>query len=102
MARRTETGKTLYQNIRFFCKVNSVRISEVEAAVGVSQGYFSRCCDNVPARTIYLLAEMFDVSMEELLVKDIAKDARLLEVENEIAALMAEREELTGNLRVTL
>lgn len=79
-------------NARFLCQYQGKRIADMEAAVGVSTGYLSRIKGKAMLRVdvSYALAEYLGVSLCDLIKTSIAKEARIAELEAELAELRKE------------
>ena len=87
-------SERISSNARFLCQYQGKRIADMEAAVGVSPGYLSRVKGSVMLRidTGYALAEWLGVSLDNLVSNALAKQARIAELEAELAELRKDEE----------
>lgn len=82
-------------NARFLCRSQGKKISEMEAAVGVSTGYLSRIKGKETLRVdvSYALAEYLGVSLSDLIKPNLAKEARIAKLKAELDELEKEEED---------
>lgn len=82
----------LAKNIKYLCKKNKVKLTELEKMIGVSQGYLSRFARKdgqklrgIPAYKLNELSLLMHISMDELWRRDFAKEAEKEELLSQIA-----------------
>lgn len=56
----------LNENIRYIAKHKKIKIGDIEEAINVSKGYFSRKT-KISAERLYQVSKILDVSMEDLI-----------------------------------
>ena len=79
-----------FRNLRIVCKNKGIQIGELETIVGVSIGYISRMEKNgksISLRNAYSLANIVGVTLDDLLRKDMFKEMRIKELEEELKKL---------------
>lgn len=80
-------------NVKAVCKNKKIKISKLEELVGVSRGYFSRQ-NNMSIETAYKTAKLLECDLTELLEKDMAIEIKKKELDEAIAKLQKEKEQL--------
>lgn len=83
----------IVENIRYLCKVNSIRISCVEKQIGVSAGYFSRLSKsivNMSVDKLYKVSKIFNVSMNDIVERPLYKEDRIKQLKLELEKLEKE------------
>ena len=66
----------LCHNVRILAKKQRIKMKDIETALGLAKGYFCRCEQNSNAMridTAYALANLFGVTVDELLSADLEK-----------------------------
>ena len=82
-----------FSNIKCVCKEKGIKIGELERSVNISKGYLSRMRKEGKGITLanaYFLAKQIDIPLDDLLNKDISKERRIKELEEELAMLKNE------------
>lgn len=91
-------NKRLYDNVKALCSATGIRMGDVECKAGVNPGYISRFArdkiKNVRLDVILAFADVFAVSVEDLVYKDFAKELEEKERQKEIDALEKRLKEL--------
>ena len=75
-AKPSEITLRLCRNVRILAKEQRIKMKDVESAAGLANGYFFRCEQNSNAMridTVCTLAELFGVTVDELLCEDLEK-----------------------------
>lgn len=90
----------LYDNIKYICKANGVKLAEIEFPM--KAGYISRHerRENILSLPLWILLKVSvccNVSIDDLVNKDIASDAELNAVRAEIERLRARERELADD-----
>lgn len=83
----------IYENIRYLAKENGIRMSDVERAVGVSTGYFSRLKareKSIPIGYLLTVCFLFNVPLEYLCTVNIVKQAKITKLTAELERLRGE------------
>lgn len=55
------------ENIRYVAKYKKIKIGDIENAINVSKGYFSRKTNKISAERLYQVSKILNVSMEDLI-----------------------------------
>ena len=86
------TTERIVSNVKYLCKKNNISIGWVEKEVGVSAGYLSRMKGRkmLPIDSAYKIAEVLGIEMQDLISPSLAKQARIAELEAELAELKQE------------
>lgn len=73
-----EFHKRLYRNIRYLAKKQKIRMQDIEMNAGLSSGYLSRMCHGtrISASAVWKIAKMLKVDLDDLMHKDLEKEAR--------------------------
>lgn len=77
----------LSENIRYIAKHKKIQIRDIEKAIGVSAGYFSRKT-NMSAEKLYKVSKVLNVSMEDLIedkYRQKAIEEKIKELQEELA-----------------
>lgn len=83
----------LCENIDFLIKINDKKIGEVETAIGVSLGYFSRIKNglfDLPISKVIRTAEYFSVSVDSLIHSNFKAEylkKQIAELQGELAEI---------------
>lgn len=89
-------GKYLYNNIRGLAKEKGIKMSELDKPYG--PGYISRMQNNGISKLdigiVYRASKLLGVAMEDLIDKDLVKEARRTEIQAEIKRLQEELEKI--------
>jgi transcriptional regulator with XRE-family HTH domain len=72
-------NEKIYRNVKALCKIYGKDMKEVETAVGKSSGYLSRKNTKVDVETLMKLAEIFEVTCEELMSSDFEHELAMKE-----------------------
>ena len=92
----------LYKNLKFLCGARNIKLRDIEKSEQMQPGYFSRLehrdnCWSVKIGTLLRISKLFDISMESLILKDVEKSWKLLDlkmqkklIDKEIEALSKE------------
>ena len=80
----------LYKNIKYLCKANAVNIADIEKPM--KAGYISRyerrdAILSLPLWIVIRVSKKCNVSIDDLIEKDIAQEHELRKVRNEIERL---------------
>lgn len=76
--------KLMIANVKYLVKKQGIKLGELQKAVGVSVGYFSRLekSNSMPNLEVVMrTADILGVSMDELLYSDVRPPTALLELE---------------------
>lgn len=82
---------SIKEKVKELCKVRSISLNKLEQEIGVASGYLSKL-DNPGIKTIKLIADYFDVSVDyliaekevEFITETAKKDVLLTEMSNKI------------------
>ena len=93
-----ELMENLYNNIHVLISNRGYYIGDVEKAIGVSRGYFSRLAREkyeykISAVTLYKLSQYFGVSMDNLVSRNSTKlllEAKVAEIQKEIDGIKSQ------------
>jgi len=94
----------LYNNIKFLLKKNGIKMAEMEEPynAGVISKYEKRnAIMKLPLFMIYRIAKNCNVSVEDLITKDLYAENKLAEVRAEIKRLKAKELELQADTQQT-
>jgi len=72
----SEISLRLCHNVRILAKERRIKMKDIETALGLANGYFCRCEQNSNAMridTVCALAELFGVTVDELLCENLEK-----------------------------
>ena len=72
----SEISLRLCRNVRILAKKQRIKMKDIETTLGLAKGYFCRCEQNSNAMridTVCKLAELFGVTVDELLCEDLEK-----------------------------
>jgi len=72
-------NEKIYRNVKALCKIYGKDMKEVETAVGKSAGYLSRKNTKVEVETLVKLADIFEVSCDELMKCDFEHELEMKE-----------------------
>ena len=84
----SKISRQLYYNVKLLAKAKGLKMMEVEKAAGLAIGYFSRCnqCRNSTSiDTVYALAKLFNVSIDDLISDTYEKRMKIALVKSAIA-----------------
>lgn len=70
-----ECNKTIYRNVKTLVKIRGIHLSDIEKECGMSIGYLSRG-KNLSSLHLIKLSEIFGVSIDDLLKKDLTSSFR--------------------------
>lgn len=90
-----ELLNTFYSNVQCLIEREGCYIGEVEKAIGVSVGYFSRSRKHdtkIPLISAYKVSQYFGVSLEDLLTQNY----REVLIEEKIKKLQCELDDIRG------
>ena len=76
----SEISLRLCRNVRILAKEQRIKMKDIETALGLANGYFCRCEQNSNAMridTVCALAELFGVTVDELLSADLEKKLKV-------------------------
>ena len=76
----SEISLRLCRNVRILAKEQRIKMKDIETALGLANGYFCRCEQNRNAMridTVCALAELFGVTVDELLSADLEKKLKV-------------------------
>lgn len=78
----------IYENIKHLCGENGIKIGQIEKAVGMKSGYFSRKFRkgeemSIPCGHILYISEFFKVSMEDLMTEQMEMAGKILDIRAE-------------------
>jgi len=88
----------IISNIMFLIKTtDGIRVQDVERKCGVSQGYFSRVNNrgtecNIPIGVIATVSDIFSVSIDDLVNRNLFYEQRMKELQEEMDRLRKERD----------
>lgn len=94
-SRAKEKATNFSRNVAYIAKQRG-GILHLEKEIGVSAGYISRTKNGkrkISLETAIMIADALSHGVDELCEKDILIDARIAELEKEIAALKARKEQ---------
>jgi len=86
-------ARAIVSNVRTLCHEKGLTIVSVEEYAGVAQGYLSRVyssCFLLSLYTVYKIAEKLEVTIDDLVNIDFAKEQRIKELETELQILKGE------------
>lgn len=87
----------IISNIMYLIKTtDGIRVKDVERKCGVSQGYFSRVNNrgterNIPIGVIATVSDIFNVSIDDLVNRNLFYEQRMIELQEEMDRLRKER-----------
>lgn len=92
----------LYNNIKWVCKQNNVQIADIEKPM--KAGYISRherrnAIECLPLWVLIKVSNACNVSIDELINRDLKSEAELELIKTEIDRLKARAAELSGKSR---
>ena len=76
----SEISLRLCRNVRILAKEQRIKMKDIETTLGLANGYFCRCEQNSNAMridTACALAELFGVTVDELLSADLEKKLKV-------------------------
>ena len=93
-------GTHIYENVKHLCGENGIKIGQIEKAVGMKSGYFSRKHKRgeemgLPCGCVLYVSEFFGVSMEDLMTEQMGMVGKIAEIRAEIERLTKELEQYT-------
>ena len=93
-------GTHIYENVKHLCKENGIKVGEIERAIGMNSGYFSRKFRkgeemSIPCGHILYVSKFFGVSMEDLMTEQMGMAGKIAEIRAEIERLTKELEQYT-------
>ena len=65
----TNVNEKICRNVKALCKLYGVMLKDIEKSIGKNPGFFSRRC-NVTADQMVIIAQNFDISIEDLISRD--------------------------------
>lgn len=84
----------LNENIRCIAKYKKIKLQDMEKAIGVSAGYFSRKTNrSMSAEKLYKVSKVLNVSMEDLIEDKCRKqiiEEKIKELQEELADIREE------------
>ena len=82
-------SERIARNAKYLCHKQGKKLQDLEAEVGVSQGYLSRVKGRriIPIDTAYEFAHSLNIDIESLMFRNFAKEDKLYRLEREIADL---------------
>lgn len=86
-------------NIKALCKLNNVKISELEKELGRSKGYINHVKKDIRLSEALKIADRFEVSLDELLNGDYPKMLNEKLKDEKIDKLKAELKELGVDIK---
>ena len=91
-------SEQIIKNAVFLCKVNKKKIGDMEKEIGVSPGYLSRCkgWKTISVDTAMRIAKYLDLTLNDLIYRDIETLFAIEEKQSQIAKLYEEIKELEG------
>ena len=81
-------------NIKALCRLNNVKISELEKELGRSKGYINHVKEDIRLSEVLKIADRFEVSLEELMNGDYPKQLNEKLKDEKIDKLKSELREL--------
>ena len=69
-----ETSEKIYRNVKALCKEKGIKLGDVEQKIGLSVGYLSRRNKKISVECLIDLADVFDLKMDDLIVKDFTTE----------------------------
>ena len=78
-----DANKQLYLNVKALCKANGMKMSDIENEICVTKGYLSRT-KGVSLSALIKIANIFDVSVDDILTGDFGKKVEIKESVEEL------------------
>ena len=72
-------NEKIYRNVKALCKIYGKDMKDVENAIGRTPGYLSRKNTKIEVETLIKLAEIFEVTCEELMSGDFEHELAMKE-----------------------
>ena len=63
-------NEKIYRNVKALAEINGIDMKDIEARIGRSVGWLSRKNSKIDAETLMKLAEILDISIEDLMLGD--------------------------------
>ena len=94
--KESEINVQFFENLKWYCKNKGIRIGDLEQSIDVSKGYLSRLYgkSTLSVGKAYQIAQMFGVSLDDMLTKSIWKEEKERELREKIHALEEDMERL--------
>ena len=86
-------------NIKALCKLNNVKISDLEKELGRSKGYINHVKEDIRLSEALKIADRFKISLEELMNSDYPKMLNEKLKDEKIDKLKAELKELGVDIK---
>ena len=85
-----------HENLKWYCKNKGIRIGDIEETIGVSRGYISRLQGKnaISVGKAYLIAQIFCVSLDDMLSKSLWREEKERELWEQIRKLEEEVKKL--------
>ena len=103
-AEQMNASQWLYENVKFLARMHKLRLQDVEKAVGVSKGFFSRARsrhDSVSAKTLCALADYFGVTIDSLISDGLQQGLRRRRFRKELARVLDQADGLLSGKELT-
>ena len=86
----------LYQNIKALCRMNGIKIGELEQLIGRSKGYISSHREKIRFNELLIICNQFNVSIQDITEHNYMKDYEKSQTEKRIKELEEELAKLKG------
>ena len=85
----TNVNEKVCRNVKALCKMHGVMLKDIEKSIGKNPGYFSRRC-KVTADQMIILAQNFEISIEDLIANDYESALRMSDLDDGIYAAITD------------
>jgi len=77
------------ENVKYLCKIKKITMQDLEHNIGITKGYVSRISEkkDIGLGKAYMISKLLEVDINDLIEKDMWREARIKELEAELAAL---------------
>ena len=85
----TNVNEKICRNVKALCKMHGVMLKDIENSIGKNPGFFSRRC-KVTADQMVIIAQNFDISIEDLIANDYETALKSADLDDGIYAAITD------------
>lgn len=82
-------NEKICRNVKALCKMHGVLLKDIEKSIGKNPGFLSRRC-KVTADQMVIIAQNFDISIEDLISNDYATALKMSDLDDGIYAAITD------------
>lgn len=92
----TNVNEKICRNVKALCKMHGFLLKDIEKSIGKNPGFLSRKFRKITADQMVIIAQNFDISIEDLIANDYESALKMSDLDDGIYAAITDMRDQMG------